>query len=90
MVRVFSNVPYRLTCVRKLTKNAPQPDRYVLESLGGKVAQSAPKRFCANLRYLKIHNLRSKTQIDSTITALHRDQRRKPVLDRLVPDFLDQ
>ena len=36
MVRVFSNVPYRLTCVRKLTKNAPQPDRYVLESLGGK------------------------------------------------------
>ena len=37
MVRVFSNVPYRLTCVRKLTKNAPQPDRYVLESLGGKL-----------------------------------------------------
>ena len=28
--------------VRKLTKNAPQPDRYVLESLHGeKVAQSA-------------------------------------------------
>ena len=70
MVRVFSNVPYRLTCVRKLTKNAPQPDVPVrFGVIGEKIAQSAPKRFRANLRYLKIHNLRSKAQIDSTITA---------------------